>query len=79
MSEADWKQHFLNMAQGKVNKRKHYYIVKNVTPTQQAVEMAKDRVKTIKVQICIKKKRHREKTTNKRKNKKCLTLKRCKN
>ena len=47
MSEAVWKQHFLNMAQGKAIKKKNYYIV-NVTPTQQAVEMAKDKVKSIK-------------------------------
>ena len=43
MSAEVWKQHFMDMAQGKAIKKKNYYIV-NVTPTQQAVEMAKDKL-----------------------------------
>ena len=48
MSETGWKQHFMNMSEGKVSKRRKYYTLKMVAPTEQAVEMAKDQVKVIK-------------------------------
>ena len=38
----------MNMSEGKVSKRRKYYTLKMVAPTEQAVEMAKDQVKVIK-------------------------------
>ena len=38
----------MNMSEGKISKRRKYYILKVVVPTKQAVEMAKDQVKVIK-------------------------------
>ena len=48
MSETDWKHHFMNMASGKARKKQRYYTLKQIAPTQQAVEMAKDQIKVIK-------------------------------
>ena len=36
------------MSDGKARKKQKYYILKQVAPTQQAVEMARDQIKVIK-------------------------------
>ena len=38
----------MNMADGKARKKQKYYTLKQIAPTQQAVEMAKDQIKVIK-------------------------------
>ena len=48
MCQADWTQHFMNMADGKTKKRQKYYTLKLISQAQQAVEMAKDQLKVIK-------------------------------
>ena len=48
MSETDWKQHFMNMGDGKARKKQQYYTLKQRAPTQQAAEMVKDQIKVIK-------------------------------
>ena len=48
MSETDWKQHFMNIANGKVRKKQKYCILNQIDLTQQVVQMAKDQIKVIK-------------------------------
>ena len=50
MSEKDWTDHFMNMAFGKAGKKQMYYTLNQITPAQQALEMAKDQVNVIKAQ-----------------------------